>query len=59
MHSSLKCAVYTIVIIYFKKLIKHLNAEKTINVIKMTLFNNCFNKWCCEEVSFGGRFSKQ
>ena len=31
-------------IIYFKKLTKHLNVEEIINVIKMTLFNNCFNK---------------
>ena len=27
---------------------KHLNAEETINAIKITLFDNCFNKWCKE-----------
>ena len=31
-------------IVYFKKLTKHLNAEEIINVIKTTLFNNYFNK---------------
>ena len=30
-HNSLKYAVYTAVIVYFKKLIKHLNAEEMIN----------------------------
>ena len=43
-HNSLKCAVYTAVIVYFKKLMKHLNAEKIISEMKMTLFNNCFNE---------------
>ena len=37
---------YSAVIIYFKNLIKHLNAEETINIIKITLLNNCFKKWC-------------
>ena len=32
-------------IIYFKKLIKYLNAENTINTMKIKLFNNCFNEW--------------
>ena len=31
-------------IVYFKKLTKYLNAEEVISVIKMTLFDNCFNK---------------
>ena len=48
MHNSLKCAVYTTVIIYFRKLIKYLNIEKTINTIEVALFDNCFNKWCKE-----------
>ena len=46
MHNLLRCAVYTMIIVYFEKLIKHLNIEEIINMIKMTLFNNCFNKWC-------------
>ena len=45
MHNSLKCAVYTTMIVYFKKLMKHLNAEKTINIAKITLFDSCFNEW--------------
>ena len=36
--------IYNAVIVYFKTLMKHLNAEKKINVIKMTLFNNYFNE---------------
>ena len=43
-HNSLNCAVYTIMIIYFKKLIKHFNAEEMISTIKTILFNNCFNE---------------
>ena len=43
-HNSLRCAVYTAVIIYFEKLMKHLNAEEMINEMKMTLFDNCFNE---------------
>ena len=35
---------YNIAIIYFKKLIKHLNARDIINMIKMKLFNNYFNE---------------
>ena len=31
-------------IVYFKKLMKHLNAEKVINKIKTVLFDNYFNK---------------
>ena len=31
-------------IVYFKKLIKHLNAEKIINTAETALFNNCFNE---------------
>ena len=31
-------------IVYFKKLTKHLNVEKIINIIKTALFNNCFNE---------------
>ena len=44
MHNLLKDAVYTVMIVYFKKLIKYLNIEKIINAIKITLFNNYFNK---------------
>ena len=43
-HNSLNHAVYTIIIIYFKKLIKHFNVEETINIIKIALFNSCFNE---------------
>ena len=35
---------YNIIIVCFKKLIKHLNAEDIINTVKMKLFNNYFNK---------------
>ena len=35
---------YLAIIICFKILIKHLNVEKRINIIKITLFNNCFKK---------------
>ena len=44
MYNLLKCAVYTAVIVYFKKLIKHLNIKKMISIIKTALFNNYFNK---------------
>ena len=43
-HNSLNYAIYTIVIIYFEKLMKHFNAEEMINAVKTTLFNNCFNE---------------
>ena len=43
-HNLLSYVIYIIVIIYFKKLIKHFNAEKMINIIKITLFNHCFNE---------------
>ena len=43
-HNSLKYAIYTMMIVYFKKLIKHLNIEEIINEIKTVLFNNCFNE---------------
>ena len=43
-HNSLNCAVYTAMIIYFKNLIKHFNVRKMINIMKMTLFDNCFNE---------------
>ena len=45
MHNLLKYAVYITMILYFKKLIKHLNIKEMINIIKTALFNNCFNKW--------------
>ena len=32
------------IIVYFEKLTKHLNAEKTIHVIKTALFDNYFNE---------------
>ena len=35
---------YSAAIIYFKNLMKHLNAEKIINIIKITLLDNCFKK---------------
>ena len=35
---------YNVTIIYFKTLMKHLNAEKKINVVKTALFNNYFNE---------------
>ena len=35
---------YIIIIVYFKKLTKHLNVKSIINIVKMKLFNNCFNK---------------
>ena len=35
---------YFLIIVYFKKLIKHLNVKDTINNMKMKLLNNCFNK---------------
>ena len=35
---------YSLTIICFKRLTKHLNAEDTINDMKIKLFNNCFNE---------------
>ena len=35
---------YLAAIIYFKNLIKHLNAEETISMIKTTLLDNYFKK---------------
>ena len=35
---------YNVTIIYFKVLMKHLNAEEKIDVIKAMLFNNYFNE---------------
>ena len=34
---------YDVIIIYFKILIKHLNAEEKIDIAKAVLFNNYFN----------------
>ena len=34
MHNLLKYVIYTVIIVYFKKLIKYLNAEKMISVVK-------------------------
>ena len=31
-------------IIYFKRLIKHLNAKEMISTVKTILFNSCFNE---------------
>ena len=36
---------YDTAIVYFKTLIKHLNAEEKIDVTKITLLNNYFNEW--------------
>ena len=35
---------YSATIIYFKNLMKHLNVEEIISMIKTALFNNCFEK---------------
>ena len=35
---------YLIIIIYFKDLMKYLNTEEIINMIKTILLNNCFKK---------------
>ena len=35
---------YDATIIYFKTLMKHLNAEKKVNVTKTALFNSYFNE---------------
>ena len=40
----MKNADYSAAIIYFKNLIKHLNAEEIINMMKTALFDNCFKK---------------
>ena len=36
--------IYNVILIYFKVLMKHLNVEKKINIIEMTLFNNYLNE---------------
>ena len=43
---TMKDADYSAAIIYFENLMKHLNAEETINIIKMTLLDSCFEEWC-------------
>ena len=43
-HNSLNCVIYIIIIIYFKRLMKHFNIKEMINAIKTALFNNYFNK---------------
>ena len=35
---------YSLTIVYFKRLIKHLNAENTINNMKMKLLDSCFSE---------------
>ena len=35
---------YDVAIVYFKTLIKHLNAEEKISIIKMTLLDSYFNE---------------
>ena len=35
---------YFLIIVCFKRLAKHLNAEDTINDMKMKLLDNCFNE---------------
>ena len=35
---------YLVIIIYFKNLMTYLNIKEIINIIKTTLFNNCFKK---------------
>ena len=35
---------YLAAIIYFENLMKHLNTEKTINMMKTALLNSCFEK---------------
>ena len=37
---------YLAAIIYFKNLMKHLNVKKIISMMKTTLLDNCFKKWC-------------
>ena len=32
-------------IVYFKRLMKHLNAKEMIRKTKTALFDNCFNEW--------------
>ena len=36
---------YLAAIIYFKNLMKHLNVEKIINMMKTVLLDSCFKKW--------------
>ena len=35
---------YNVIIIYFETLIKHLNVEEKISVVKIMLLNSYFNK---------------
>ena len=35
---------YLVAIIYFENLMKHLNVREIINMMKMTLLDNCFKK---------------
>ena len=42
---SFKSIKYDIAIVYFKRLIKHLNTENTTSTMKMKLLNNCFDEW--------------
>ena len=35
---------YSAVIIYFENLMKHLNAEETISIMKTALLDNCFKE---------------
>ena len=39
---TIKNVNYLAIIIYFKNLIKYLNAKEIINIIKITLLDNCF-----------------
>ena len=41
---TMKDVNYPAAIIYFKNLMKHLNAEKTISMTKTTLLDNCFKE---------------
>ena len=36
---------YSLTIVCFERLTKHLNAEDTINDMKMKLLDNCFSEW--------------
>ena len=40
----MKDADYSAAIIYFENLMKHLNAEEIINMMKTVLLDNCFKK---------------
>ena len=37
--------IYDAAIVYFKTLMKHLNAERKINIAETALLNNYFNEW--------------